>query len=164
MRWEGVFATTSSSGRDQAMADNALWFANQAPANSRLILWAHDGHVGRLPGTMGQYIADAFGSAYVPIALQFNRGTFNAITQNGTSFGSLAAQTVGVSVNGYVDAAFRTVSAAAFFVDLVNETVYKPSLREVVGKLKVHGLVPFADAVIFVQNMSATVLLPFVTK
>ena len=65
-----------SCNRDEQMADNLLWFANERYPNRKIIVWAATGHAARIPSmadfgypgyggaapSMGQHIGEAFGS------------------------------------------------------------------------------------------------------
>ncbi|MEU9045040.1 MULTISPECIES: erythromycin esterase family protein [unclassified Kitasatospora] len=67
--------------RDRAMTDNALWW--QRRTGSRMLLSAHNGHVGYrssdpvlYPRTQGSYLRDALGAGYLSIGFTFDRGSF----------------------------------------------------------------------------------------
>lgn len=47
---------TPGSVRDSAMAANIEWTLRQRPAGTRGIVWAHNAHVSRQPGAMGDYL------------------------------------------------------------------------------------------------------------
>ncbi|GGR37554.1 erythromycin esterase family protein [Deinococcus ruber] len=64
--------------RDQMMARNVEDLARAHPGQ-KLILWAHDIHVGRLAGRMGEVLSRDLGAKYVPIGTLFNDGTYSAI-------------------------------------------------------------------------------------
>ena len=38
--------------RDQCMAENVAWILDHAPKGSKIVLWAHNGHVAKQPGWM----------------------------------------------------------------------------------------------------------------
>ncbi|MDH6708490.1 erythromycin esterase [Kitasatospora sp. MAA19] len=67
--------------RDQAMADNTAWW--QRRTGHRILLSAHNGHVGYLASdpemyarTQGAVLRDAFGRDYLSIGFTFDRGSF----------------------------------------------------------------------------------------
>ncbi|MFJ3220179.1 erythromycin esterase family protein [Kitasatospora sp. NPDC086801] len=73
--------TASELLRDQAMADNTAWW--QRRTGDRILLSAHNGHVGYLasnpemyPKTQGAFLRDAFGPEYLNIGFTFDRGSF----------------------------------------------------------------------------------------
>src|SRR5262249_53072164 len=69
--------------RDTSMAANVAWILEQFP-NAKVVLWAHNGHINRQPGTMGSLLADWYGKDYLPIEFAFHEGNYNAIRPNGS--------------------------------------------------------------------------------
>jgi erythromycin esterase len=67
------------SYRDQCMADNVAWILAQAPKGSKIVLWAHNGHVSRSPGAMGSFLAKQFGKEMVVLGFACREGTYTAI-------------------------------------------------------------------------------------
>lgn len=65
--------------RDQYMAENVVWLADQAGAGYKLVLWAHNAHVARMDFFMGTHLAAKYGAAYRPVGFSFHSGTFNAV-------------------------------------------------------------------------------------
>ncbi|MCB0547056.1 MAG: erythromycin esterase family protein [Phaeodactylibacter sp.] len=81
--------------RDEAMAENISWLLDQRPPGTRMIIWAHDGHISRgeapdplynyfLGGSMGAHLAKKFGDNYRAFGLSTYDGTYSATL----SFGS----------------------------------------------------------------------------
>jgi erythromycin esterase len=68
----------SDASRDASMAVNAEWIAAQAPPGSRIILWAHNGHINKEPQTMGGWLAGVFGQDYVTLGTAFHSGAYTA--------------------------------------------------------------------------------------
>ena len=68
--------------RDAAMADNVAWLAEQYPGE-RIVLWAHNAHISRMPGMMGAYLDDQFGEGYLPIGFATAAGEYYAIGEGG---------------------------------------------------------------------------------
>jgi len=68
--------------RDVFMAENSAWLHEQADGGSKLVLWAHDGHIqtvaqaGYTP--MGMHLRERYQSQYLPIGTSFYQGSFNA--------------------------------------------------------------------------------------
>ncbi|MEU8758207.1 erythromycin esterase family protein [Streptomyces sp. NPDC048659] len=69
--------------RDRTMAENTVWW--QRRTGDRMVLSAHDGHVGyetprpdQYPRLQGAFLRDALGAGYVAIGATFGRGSFNA--------------------------------------------------------------------------------------
>ncbi len=69
--------------RDRAMADNVDWLARTAYPGQKIVLWAHNGHVGdgQIMGqpAMGTYLRRAFGSRLYTVGFAFNRGEIRAV-------------------------------------------------------------------------------------
>lgn len=68
--------------RDESMADNIKWIADQNPS-ARIILWAHNGHISSFAGfpsykPMGLYLKGIFGNEYLSFGFAFNQGSFQA--------------------------------------------------------------------------------------
>ena len=72
--------------RDQAMAELAAYIVNLS-SSSQTAIWAHNGHIARQPDeadkSLGQYLAEKFGSEYYPIAFLSYRGAARAWDQPG---------------------------------------------------------------------------------
>lgn len=66
------------TGRDESMAKNVEWLVDQAPAGSKFVLWAHNGHVNRKPGWMGHYLGQRFGDDMYVLGFAFREGSYNA--------------------------------------------------------------------------------------
>ncbi|MFJ7129909.1 erythromycin esterase family protein [Streptomyces sp. NPDC098101] len=69
--------------RDRVMAENTVWW--QRRTGHRILLSAHNGHVGyvtpkpdQYPRLQGAFLRDALGRDYVSVGASFGRGAFNA--------------------------------------------------------------------------------------
>lgn len=103
------------TGRDESMAKNVEWLVDQAPAGSKFVLWAHNGHVNRKPGWMGHYLDQRFGDDMYVLGFAFREGSYNA-------FGPL-----GLSSNlepppplGSLETLLQTAGLPRFILDLRN--------------------------------------------
>lgn len=69
--------------RDEAMADNVVWWRTRT--NQKILLSAHNGHVAvesfwdSFPKVQGTYLRERLGAEYVSIGFTFFQGSFNAI-------------------------------------------------------------------------------------
>jgi erythromycin esterase-like protein len=76
--------------RDESMARNVKWILDSNPKQTRVVLWAHNGHVGRIGQgkfrAMGSYLHEWYGKDYVPVGFAINRGEYTAIGR-GTGLG-----------------------------------------------------------------------------
>lgn len=85
-----------SNQRDAFMAENVTWLDEHGSSNTKLVLWAHNGHIANDPSnpdgwkTMGTYLRERYQDHYLPIGFSFYQGTFNA-------FGSSSLQTFTVA-------------------------------------------------------------------
>ena len=103
--------------RDESMADNLKWIADQNPG-AKIIVWAHNGHVSNngYAGTasMGTFLRAMFGGELVNFGFAFNQGSFRAIELSK----GLHNFTVGQAPNGTLDRTLASVGPAVFAVDL----------------------------------------------
>jgi erythromycin esterase len=65
--------------RDQCMAENVAWILDHSPRGSKIVLWAHSGHVARQPGWMGAHLADRYGSELFVAGFASHTGRYTAI-------------------------------------------------------------------------------------
>ena len=103
--------------RDESMARNVKWIVDTAPKGTRVVLWAHNGHVGRIEApyrAMGSYLDDWYGKDHVVVGFAVNRGEYTAI-ERGTGLGrhSLSPATA-----GSYEYAFARTSLPRFILDL----------------------------------------------
>lgn len=103
--------------RDESMADNIKWIADQNPG-AKIIVWAHNGHVahgstaGYLP--MGSYLRKMFGRQYVNFGFAFNEGSFQAVEMRK----SLHDFTVGPAPDGSLDSTLASAGLPIMALDL----------------------------------------------
>lgn len=104
--------------RDQAMAENVKWILDQEPPGTRMMLWAHNGHVaGEAQGyqPMGGRLRRIFGEQAALCGFLFQQGGFRAIDM---TTNAMSVFTVGPPPQGSLDATFAAVGAPLFAVDL----------------------------------------------
>lgn len=68
--------------RDSAMAANIRWILDQEGPDSRMVLWAHNGHIANIflsVGSMGWNLRKMFGTDLITFGFAFNRGSFQAV-------------------------------------------------------------------------------------
>ena len=104
--------------RDESMARNVKWVLDTAPKGTRIVLWAHNGHVGRIQqGTsraMGAYLDDWYGKDHVVVGFALNRGEYTAIGQ-GTGLGR---HPLTAAEPGSYEYAFSRAGMPRFILDL----------------------------------------------
>lgn len=66
------------SWRDRCMAGNLLWIKRQNPL-SRIVVWAHNGHIEKSSDRMGGFLQDSLGTEYVNFGFTFYDGEYTGI-------------------------------------------------------------------------------------
>lgn len=69
--------------RDESMADNVEWLLAEAPKGTRIVLWAHNGHVQKTGPFMGTELAKRFGPDYLSLGFAFGQGRYRAVGAEG---------------------------------------------------------------------------------
>jgi erythromycin esterase len=114
-------ASGSFAVRDRAMAENVRWILDSEAPGTRMVLWAHNGHVQRvaLPDgpTLGTHLANQLGDAYHAVGFLFGHGAFQAGTI-GASQWSVVEHHVGRPPSSTIEAAFGRLGQPMFFLDL----------------------------------------------
>ncbi|MFF9844429.1 erythromycin esterase family protein [Streptomyces sp. NPDC013740] len=120
--------------RDRIMAENTVWW--QRRTGDRMVLSAHDGHIGyetqrpeQYPRLQGAFLRDALGRDYVSIGATFGRGSFNAhdVTLPGEPVRVFTVGPLGADSAEHV---LDRVAAAPFLLDLRTAT---PAARAWLG-------------------------------
>jgi len=118
-------AGKGSAYRDRAMAENVGWILAHEPAGTRMVVWAHNGHVnygadgagsGYTP--MGECLRRSFGADYLNIGFVFNQGAFQAIGRIGQGARGLSEFSLGPSPEGNLAAAFSRTGIPLSLLDL----------------------------------------------
>jgi len=69
--------------RDESMARNVQWILEHSPPKTKIILWAHNGHVGRSMESMGSYLDEWYGKDMVVVGFAAHTGRYTAWGQAG---------------------------------------------------------------------------------
>lgn len=69
--------------RDQYMAENAGWAAGPEGSGRKVVLWAHNGHVGNRQPWMGSHLVRTYGSGYRIVGFSLHRGPFSVVLEGG---------------------------------------------------------------------------------
>lgn len=77
-----------SEFRDQFSARNVWWTMNQLGEDSKVVIWAHNGHIAKESilfnyDILGHYLTQWFGDQYYAIGFSFNSGEFGAFSNDG---------------------------------------------------------------------------------
>ena len=78
-----VITETLFNYRDYYMAKNAIWLTNLLGGDTKVILWAHNGHVAKdlnfSTGSLGYVVSQELGTNYKVIGFSFDQGKFSAV-------------------------------------------------------------------------------------
>lgn len=82
-----ALSSAGSANRDQYMAEAVHRILDAEPEFTRLILWAHNGHIGRSGlgqkfSSLGSHLRDRYQSGYYALGFVFNQGAFQASSGN----------------------------------------------------------------------------------
>lgn len=108
-----VLQAASPHLRDKYMADNVNWISEHSGPGTKIVLWAHNGHVNKRVGAMGHYLAERHGTDMIVFGFCFHEGTYTAVGNSGLS-------TYGTSPSdvGSVEWAFHRTGFPRFMLDL----------------------------------------------
>ncbi len=109
--------------RDRAMADNVRWIADVAEPGSRVVLWAHNGHISNHDfrfTSMGHHLEAILGKDYLPVGFLFHHGGFGAIDATGQGQGRRGSDglTVGPPSAGTLEDTFERAGWPLCLLDL----------------------------------------------
>jgi erythromycin esterase len=84
VRYHAAKGISGTHSRDRFMAENAMWIADFFGQDTKITLWAHNGHVAGNDsygggGAMGYYLNGELGDFYRVIAFAFSKGGFTAV-------------------------------------------------------------------------------------
>src|SRR6202035_1560711 len=122
---ETAVGSDPSALRDRAMAANVGWILDQQPPGTRMMLWAHNGHVnlandGDFGQPMGKHLRQRFGDDYLALGFVCDQGSFQPIDWTAAERQAkvLAEFTLGPSPPAGVGAAFARTGLPLFVLDL----------------------------------------------
>jgi erythromycin esterase len=101
-----------NASRDQYMAENLLWIKSQNP-DSKIVVWAHNGHIQKTDNRMGKYLFDSLKNNYLTIGFTFHKGSYTAKGDKGLS--TYQAQE---SYPGTYEYFFNEINEPIFILDL----------------------------------------------
>lgn len=114
-------SNNSSDARDVAMADNVDAALARYPKGTRMVVWAHNGHVANGwigMETLGQHLRQRHGKDYVIFGFVFGEGSFQAIDWTKGHGEALTEHTLGAPPAWDVSAPFRATGKPIIVVDL----------------------------------------------
>lgn len=116
--------------RDYYMATNVNWILNQN-RQSKLILWAHNGHIKKSGITMGKYLSEVHQKEYLSVGFAFSEGYYSAIGDSGVK--SYKAET---SYPGTYEFFFNAIKEPFFLLDLRNLDTNNENNKWLINKMR----------------------------
>ncbi len=110
--------TSGEVTRDENMARNVKWILDSAPKGTRIVLWAHNGHVARTAvggyRPMGAYLDDWYGKEQIVVGFALNRGEYTAVAREA----GLGRHPLTPASAGSYEHAFARTGLPRFMLDL----------------------------------------------
>jgi erythromycin esterase len=108
----------NQGSRDESMARNVKWIVDTAPKGTRVMLWAHNWHVGRFQEggirSMGSYLHDWYGKDHVVVGFAVGGGEYTAFGRGA----GLGRHPLAPAEAGSYEEAFARVGIPRFILDL----------------------------------------------
>jgi erythromycin esterase len=163
-------ATASGDYRDRCMAENVDWILGQRPQGTKIVLWAHNGHVSRRSGAMGGFLAERHKDDMVVVGFALHEGRYTAVAPGA----GLRENDANPSGPGSIEYALHQVGEPRAILDLRKVDKTSPEsgwLADPVDHRNIGALaMPSAffpcdlpasyDLLIFFDRTAASVLLP----
>ncbi|HKQ60053.1 MAG TPA: erythromycin esterase family protein [Candidatus Polarisedimenticolaceae bacterium] len=73
------------AARDRSLAANVGWVREHLSRSGRIVLWAHNLHVGKRGDWMGRHLGERYGADYVALGFAFGDGRYRATGRHGVS-------------------------------------------------------------------------------
>jgi erythromycin esterase len=108
-------AVATYNYRDECMATNVGLILDHAPKGSKVVLWAHNGHVGRSEGSMGEHLARKYGKDMVVVGFGAEEGKYTAIRPG---VGLTGGNDLEAPPAGSLEKTFREAGLADFALDV----------------------------------------------
>jgi erythromycin esterase len=178
IQWEALMESRRADVRDAAMADNVTWLLDREGPGGRLVLWAHDYHISRFPGSMGYDLANRLGTDYLPVGFSFGSGGLNA--EEGLQSGQAGAVTVNEApapVADSFEALFASAPQPNYYFDMRQATGDAADWFSRGHRFRTIGLIYFPlapeshystlvlpsnyDVMFFTRTITPSTLLPF---
>ncbi|MEM9492243.1 MAG: erythromycin esterase family protein, partial [Myxococcota bacterium] len=134
---EAVFAEPERGPeiRDRAMADNLQWILANEPRGTKVVHWAHNGHVSRkgFAGikSTGRHLHDVLGRKHVNFGFVFGHGSFQAMnwTEGRNKPGGLSAHTIEPGSPGQLGTELSRLGFPLFVLDMRTVPIDQPAGR-----------------------------------
>jgi erythromycin esterase len=119
----GSSAASSPGLRDRFMAENVQWILQHEGPGTRMVVWAHNGHIStgedQLGGSrpMGSWLRGALGPDMVTFGFAFDQGSFRAV-DGGSKQNVVQPFSVGPALEGSLDQTLARLNMPIAVVDL----------------------------------------------
>jgi erythromycin esterase len=105
--------------RDECMAKNVKWILDQAPKDSKIVLWAHNGHVCRANvfgfKSMGAWLAEWYGKEQLVVGFAAGEGQYTAVV---SGKGLRSDNALQPPIDGSYETYFRASKLPTLLLDL----------------------------------------------
>jgi erythromycin esterase len=163
-------ATAPADYRDRSMAENVDWILGQRPPGTKIVLWAHNGHVSRRPGSMGGFLAERHKDDMVVVGFALHEGRYTAVARGA----GLQANDASPSGPGSIEYALHQAGEPRAILDLRKVDKARPESGWLVDPLDHRSIGALAmasaffpcnlpasyDLLIFFDRTTASLLLP----
>jgi erythromycin esterase len=105
----------SANARDNSMAENIAWILNFEGQDSKMMLWAHNGHIDKIENHMGSYLKDQFKAQYYAIGFDFNKGGFRSVDMSEKKLKNFVLEDAAKGSTGNF---FAQLGLPEFFIDI----------------------------------------------
>lgn len=117
LQWRNS-ASLSGNGRDRPMAENIRWILDHEGPKTKMVVWAHNGHVATQDGRMGRHLREALGADMIVFGFAFNEGGFQAVEMPIGMSLRVRSFTVGPAPAGSLDEVLAAAGLRVAAVDL----------------------------------------------
>jgi erythromycin esterase-like protein len=120
--------------RDYCMAKNTTTIIEKLVPGAKAMIWAHNGHIGRLKNSMGSYIHEQWKAKYYPLGFSFSEGSFRAVEN-----GKLKVCTA-KNATSPLEVFFSSELTAAAFVPLAGQKELPTELRSIIKSRQIGAI------------------------
>lgn len=102
--------------RDESMAINTKWIMDNMEPETKIVLWAHNGHVAKREAgwkPMGAHLNKMYGNKMIVFGFGFNKGEYTAVGQKG-----LGVYSTSLPEPGSFEWLMNNLKTPRFFLDL----------------------------------------------
>jgi erythromycin esterase len=185
LQYEDMESGRTMGARDYYMAENAKWLLEQAGPDSKMVLWAHNGHIADDPNygqsvSMGYYLRRHYADDLVIAGFDFYQGGFRAVTYiRYNVYGGVENHTVGPPLPHSYEDYFHSAGMDRFVLDLrgvglgssATTWLAGPRLMRSIGSVfsptnpdsyfREVSIPSYYDLIIYFDSTTAAVGLPF---